>query len=230
MCHDTNTKLIMFFTVNTAFTNYIDQFNLTEELEVPILTNKTTSEFTLPVFLNKSAFDETLLSAPQNLKEYIAQYKHERETFDSKERHDIDELELETSYKNFFTNNSIVDIFVFVIAIISVIRTMIIIYALSKHNKLKTLVTSLALQQVKEVRAEAVREEDYKCKCASQFCVILALSVVIIGLVIFAILQVKRIKLCRGQLFSNLVKIMLFISDVQYYVPVKLCKTPGSIH
>ena len=53
MCHDTNTKLIMYFTVNTAFTNYIDQFNLTEELEVPILTNKTTSEFTLPVFLIK---------------------------------------------------------------------------------------------------------------------------------------------------------------------------------
>ena len=36
-CHDTNTKLIMYFTVNTAFTNYIDQFNLTEELEMPIV-------------------------------------------------------------------------------------------------------------------------------------------------------------------------------------------------
>ena len=44
------------------------------------------------------------------------------------------------------------------------------------------------------------------------------------------ILQVRRIKLCRGQLFSNVVKIMLFISDVQYYVPVKLCRTAGSIH
>ena len=28
----------------------------------------------------------------------------------------------------------------------------------------------------------------------------------------------------------NIVKIMLFISDVQYYVPVKLCRTAGSIH
>ena len=25
-------------------------------------------------------------------------------------------------------------------------------------------------------------------------------------------------------------KIMLFISDIQYYVPIKLCKTAGSIH
>ena len=57
----------------------------------------------------------------------------------------------------------------------------------------------------------------------------LALHIAIISLIIFAILQVRRIKLCRGQ-FSNIVKIMLFISDVQYYVPVKLCKTAGGIH
>ena len=37
-CHDMNTKLIMCFIVNTAFTNYVDQFNLIEELEMPILT------------------------------------------------------------------------------------------------------------------------------------------------------------------------------------------------
>ena len=30
-------------------------------------------------------------------------------------------------------------------------------------------------------------------------------------------------------MFSNAVKIMIFISDVQYYVPIKLCKTAGSI-
>ena len=47
--------------------------------------------------------------------------------------------------------------------------------------------------------------------------------------IMFAILQLRRIKLCRGQLFSNIVKIMLFISDIQYYVLVKLCKTAGSI-
>ena len=39
--------------------------------------------------------------------------------------------------------------------------------------------------------------------------IILALSIIIIGLVVFVILQVRRIKLGRGQLFSNVVKIML---------------------
>ena len=51
-----------------------------------------------------------------------------------------------------------------------------------------------------------------------------------IGLIVFAILQLRRIKLCRGQLFCYIVKIMLFISDVQYYILVKLCKTAGSTH
>ena len=51
-----------------------------------------------------------------------------------------------------------------------------------------------------------------------------------IGLVIFAVLQPRKLKLFRGHLFSNAVKTMLFISDVQYNVPIKLCKTAGSIH
>ena len=229
-CHNTNTKLIIYFTVNTAFTNYIDQFNVMEELEMPILTKKSTSQFTLPVFLNKSTFDDTLLLTPITLKEYVAQYKHEKENFDLKERHDIDEFDIEFPNKNFLTNNFIIDAFIFITAIISVKTTMIIIYTLYKHNKLRALLMRLALQEVKEVKAEEVKDKNYKCECISQFYVILALSIVIIGLVVFTILQIRRISLCRGQLFLNVVKIMLFISDVQYYVPVKFCKTAGSIH
>ena len=66
------------------------------------------------------------------------------------------------------------------------------------------------LQQVKEVKAEEIRDENYKCKCIYQFYVILALSIAIIGLVVVTILQVRRIRLCRGQLLFNVVKIMLF--------------------
>ena len=53
-CHDADTNLVMYFIANTAFTNYIDQFNLTEDLKFPILTNMTTSEYTLLIFLNSS--------------------------------------------------------------------------------------------------------------------------------------------------------------------------------
>ena len=117
------------------------------DLKFQILTNKTTAEYTLPILLNNSKFNDSLLTTPQKLKDYIAWYKHEKEIFDLKEKHDIDKLDLETPYKNFFTNNIILDIFVFIITIISVITTIIIIYVLCKNNKLRTLLVSLALQQ-----------------------------------------------------------------------------------
>ena len=100
-CHDSNSKLIMYFTVNNAFTNYLNEFNLTEELTIPICINKSTSEITLLVYLSRTEFDESLLLAPLTLKEYIAQYKHDKEIFDLNERHDIDKLEKEFANKNF---------------------------------------------------------------------------------------------------------------------------------
>ena len=52
-CQDKNSKLVMYFTVNTAFVNYLDKFpNLTESLEFPIIRNKTTFEQILPISLN----------------------------------------------------------------------------------------------------------------------------------------------------------------------------------
>ena len=99
--HDSNTKLIMYFTINSTFTSYLNEFNLMEELVIPILTNKSTSEVTLPDFLNISTFGDMLLSPPLTLKEYIAQYKCDKEFFDSKERHDTDELETEFAEQKF---------------------------------------------------------------------------------------------------------------------------------
>ena len=212
-CHDSESKLVMYFTVNIAFTNYLDEFNLTEEVSMPIIANKSTLEITLPVFLNKSKFDESLLPAPLTLKECIAQYKLDKEIFDLKERHDIDVSENEFTNKNFF-NSKIVKIFKFMVAIISIIAPVITIYAICKYNKLRVLVTSLALQQVKEVKAEGMENIDYNCECTAQLYIIITLNIVMIGSIIFAILQLRRIKLCGGQLFSNIVKIMLFISDV----------------
>ena len=43
-------------------------------------------------------------------------------------------------------------------------------------------------------------------------------------------LHYRKSKFCRGYRFSNIVKIVLFISDVQNYIPIKLCKTSDSLH
>ena len=111
-------------------------------LTFPRLTNKTTSKHTLPIFLNDTRFEDTLLSSPGSLKEYISQYKQEERIFYLKERHDT--MNTESLNKHFFTKNLIVDIFVFTAAIILAIATIIVLYLICKHNKLRTLVASLA--------------------------------------------------------------------------------------
>ena len=47
---------------------------------------------------------------------------------------------------------------------------------------------------------------------------------------IVVLLHYRRSKFCRGYRFSNVVKIVLFILDIQHYIPVRLTKTTGSPH
>ena len=85
------------------------------------------------------------------------------------------------------------------------------------------MVTSIGLQQVKEVGAvtqkEIIQKEiNSECKIITY----ISLALTILGLVMVAIMHYKKSKWCRGHLFSNAVKINIFILDVQYYMPVKL--------
>ena len=223
-CQGINTKLVMYFTVNTAFINYFDQFpNLTESLEFPIIKNKTTFEQILCISLNISKFDSTLLTASSNLKEFIHQYTNNKEIFNLQERHDSTEL---NTNKNSFSENYIVGIFQFITAIISLLATTLTVYLLCKHKKLRMSLASLVLYQVKEVGTVTQKEIKTECKTLTYISLVLT----ILGLVMVAILHYRKSKLCRGCMFSNAVKIMISVSDVQYYVPIKLSKTAGSIH
>ena len=148
-CLGVNSKLVIYFTENTSFINYLDQFsNLTESLKFPIIRNKTTFKQTLPISLNVSKFGSTLLTASSNLKDFIHWYTHDKEIFDLQERHD--NMALITS-KNFFSENYTIDVFLFIAVIISLLATTLTIYLLCKHKKLRTLMASLVLHQVKEV-------------------------------------------------------------------------------
>ena len=60
---------------------------------------------TQPISLNVSKFDSTLLTASDNLKDFIYQYTHDKEIFDLQER--CDSMELITS-KHFFSENYII--------------------------------------------------------------------------------------------------------------------------
>ena len=105
VCENADSKLTMYFTVNTAFVNYLDKFpNLTESHEFPVIKNRTTFEQTPLISLNVSKFDQSLMSASSNLNEFINSYTNQKELFDLQERHD--NMELKTN-KTFFSENYI---------------------------------------------------------------------------------------------------------------------------
>ena len=58
----------------------------------------------------------------------------------------------------------------------------------------------------------------------------IGIALILLSMAIVIFLHYRKSKFCRGYRFSNVVKIVLFISDVQYYIPIKLCKTSGSPH
>ena len=91
-CQNKYSKLTMYFTVNTAFVNYLDKFpNLTGSLDFLVIENKTTFEQTLPISLNISKFVQMLLTASMDLKKFINSHTNHKEIFDLQERHDSTE-------------------------------------------------------------------------------------------------------------------------------------------
>ena len=83
----------------------------------------------------------------------------------------------------------------------------------------------MALHQVKEVGA-VPQEANSECTTLAYIGIILTT----LSLIIVTFLHYRKSNFCKGHTFSNTVKTTMFISDVQNYVPIKLCKTAGSIH
>ena len=116
---------------------------------------------------------------------------------------------------------------IFTSSIISIITITLVIYLFCKHKHIRTIVASLLLYKGKEVEARTTTKIDYS-KCGTLAYIGMALTLLSMAIVI--LLHYRKSKFCRGHRFSNIVKIVLFISDVQHYIPIKLCKTSGSLH
>ena len=117
-----NKDLVMYFTINMAFTNYLNMLpNLTNPL--PLIKDRTTYEQPLPLNLSVPDFDSSLRHASTNLRNFMHDYKNNKEIFYLKQRHACTVESLNNSNKNFFSDNYIVDIFMFTSSIISIIST-----------------------------------------------------------------------------------------------------------
>ena len=80
-CDNKISKLIMYFTINLAFTNYLDMLpNLTDSL--PLIKDRTRYEQPLPLNLSISNFDSSLRHALTKLKDFMKDYIKDKEIFE----------------------------------------------------------------------------------------------------------------------------------------------------
>ena len=82
------------------------------------------------------------------------------------------------------------------------------------------------MHKIKELSANSRWTNPAECTSLGYIGIILT----ILSLILVTYLHFRKSRLCKGHSFSNVVKIMVFISDVQNCMPIKLCKATDSIH
>ena len=108
------------------------------------------------------------------------------------------------------------------------IITLVVIYMVCGQSKLKTLITNIVLQHAKGKEAADMKE--VYCTCKTNWYIIGMLIIIMLGMLYLVTNKIKKSSLFKGCLFSNVTKVMLFISNTRSYVPIKLCRIAGSIH
>ena len=221
---ETKTDLEMHFTVNLAFVNYFD--NMIEESGMPILQNWMTQEQILPLSLETFEVDPKLINAPKTLQDLASRYRSKKNILDKKES-ELDKPDENSKFKSFL-NSLLADTLIFTATLITLIITLIIICIIYKQSKLKALVTNIAMQRIKAV--EAVDMSDILCTCKTQWYIMGMLIIITLGMLYLVTSKLRKTTFCKGYLFSNNNKILLFISNTHSYVPIKLCRVARSIH
>ena len=132
-----------------------------------------------------------------------------------------DDIFIETSILNHLMSK----IVIFVMAIISLVTVLKVIRLIFKEEKMQALVTNLAMTKgVKAMIEETKTEINYE-----YWIIITWLSLILIGIMFLTIEKLYRMPIFRKYCYSNTIKIMMFLSNIKSYVPIKLGKTSGSI-
>ena len=208
-CEDSETKtdLEMHFTLNLAFVNYFD--DMMEELRIPISRNWTTWEQILPLSLETSEINPSLLNALKTLRELAIQYQNKRNTLNKKEQ-ELDNPEKNLKFRSYL-NSFLGDVLIFKAALITLIITLVIIYVMYGQSKLKALVTNIAMQRIRTVEAADV--SNMLCTCKMQWYIMGMLTIITLGMLYLVTNKLRKSSFFKGCLFSNNTKILLFISN-----------------
>ena len=209
--------LEMYFTVNLAFIDYLEWLN--ETLTIPINRNWMSAKQPIPISLDSFQVSSKLMHMPMMLKDFMEQYWENRMTI----------AKWDDPQSNFrkFINSFLVDMLIFIAAVLTVFSVLLIIYILTGQSKLKTLITTMALQRVRAM--EALNTDRQIQNCNSR----LIKVIMILNLVIVVSLLLRKIKkgvFFWGQPFSDMVKIKLFLADTKSYVSLNLNQATGNTH
>ena len=213
-------KLEMFYTVKLAFLDHLE--DLPEVLDTPIDRNWTHDKQIFPISLESFEINSSLLQAPKTLKDYIKQLQeHNKKLHVNVSPH--------TTKSNFkgFISSIIADIIGFVAALLFIITALVVIYIVTSHFKLKTLVANIALQCIRTVEVAALNPDHIICETGlEKMLLIIHLAV----MTIMSTAKVRKSRIFKGKLFSNSIKVKLFIADNHCYIPLHLNKLAGSVH
>ena len=87
VCNNKAHNLSMYFTINMAFTNYL---NMLPNLTIPsLIRDRTTYDQPLPVNLTFPILNSSLKCAPAKLKSFMHNYSRYKEIFDFEQRHEF---------------------------------------------------------------------------------------------------------------------------------------------
>ena len=84
------------------------------------------------------------------------------------------------------------------------------------------------MQRIKTVEAADV--SNMLCTCKTQWYIMGMLIITTLGMLYLVTNKLSKPSFCKGCLFSNNTKILLYISNTLSYVPRKLCRVARSIH
>ena len=208
--------LEMYFMVNLAFVDYLAQLNVS--LNTPINRNWTNVKQPIPISLDSFQINPKLMHAPVMLKDFMEQYQENRMT--------VTKQENSKSKFQKFINSFLVDMVIFIAAILTVILVLVLIYIITGQSKLRALISTITLQRIRTVEALSTDKPVQNCNSG------LLKILMILNLVIVVSLLLRKIKksiLFWEQLFSNLVKIKLILADTKSYVSLNLSQSAQEI-
>ena len=151
----------MYFIVNLAFVDYLDQ--LKETIDMSFIRNWTNQEQILPIALTSFEINSSLLQAPKLVKEYVNQYRKKKKLLDLQEKTNKEKQNKQNSKFRTFITSFIEDTLVFSAALLTVVVTLVVIYMISVQSKLEMLVANIALQLIQAIEAFNPKYQNAHC-------------------------------------------------------------------